>query len=101
MSWYRLELTDEEIRIGRLNKIQNDFMKMWLTLDANNDTALFHLRDANNNRDTLYIYSESKAHSEVFCRMFSAVSCDAPDFAELVPMVSGERLIERLSATRS
>ena len=78
MDWYKVELTEDQIRAGQLNHIQDEFQKWYVSLNAWRDTALFSCGREDDLSVTLYIYSTSPAHAEALCQMFPAKPCEPP-----------------------
>lgn len=79
MNWYKVELTEDQIRAGAFNRMQEEFQKWYVSLNAWRDTALFSRGRADDLSVTLYIYSTSSAHGEALCQMFPAKPCGPPE----------------------
>ena len=79
MNWYKLELTEDQITAGQFNRMQDEFQKWYLSLNAWRDTALFSRGREDDLSVTLYIYSKSPVHAEVLCQMFPAKPCEPPE----------------------
>jgi hypothetical protein len=79
MNWYKLELTEDQIKAGQLNRMQDEFQKWYVSLNAWRDTALFSRGREGDLSVTLYIYSKSPVHAEALCHMFPAEPCEPPE----------------------
>ena len=79
MNWYKVELTEDRIRAGHLNRLQDEFQKWYGSLNAWRDTALFSRGREDDLSMTLYIYSKSPVHAELLCQMFPTKPCEPPE----------------------
>ena len=79
MNWYKLELTEDQITAGQLNRVQDDFQTWYLSQNAWRDTALFSRGRDDDLGMTLYIYTKSPVHADVLCQMFPARPCEPPE----------------------
>ena len=75
MNWYKIELNEDQTAIGR---IQDEFSKWFMSLNARRDVALFSRRHPKDYGETLYIYSKSAVHGGLFSRLFRAAPCEPP-----------------------
>ena len=56
MNWYKVELTEDQIMARHLNRMQDEFQKWYVSLNAWRDTALFSRgREDDLQRDPLYL----------------------------------------------
>ena len=79
MNWYKLELTEDQIMAGQLNRIQDEFQKWYLSQKAWRDTALFSRGREDDLSMTLYIFTRSPVHAEVVCQLFPVNPCEPPE----------------------
>ena len=79
MNWYKVELTEDQIMAGQFDRLQNEFQKWYVSLNAWRDTALFSRGREDDRSVTLYIYSKSPVHAEALCQMFPAKPCEPPE----------------------
>ena len=79
MNWYKVELTEDQIRAGQLNRLQDEFQTWYVSLNAWKDTALFSRGGEDDLGVTLYICSKSPVHIEALCHMFPAKPCEPPE----------------------
>jgi hypothetical protein len=79
MNWYKVELTEAQMMAGEFNRVQEEFQKWYLSLNAWKDTALFSRGREDGLSVTLYIYSQSPVHAEALCQMFPAEPCEPPE----------------------
>jgi hypothetical protein len=63
---------------GEVSRLQDEFSKHFMSLDAWGETALFSRRHEHDYGETIYIYSESPAYAEIFCRVFPVTPCEPP-----------------------
>jgi len=78
MNWYSFELTEGQVMAGEVSRLQDEFSKHFMSLDAWGETALFSRRHEHDYGETIYIYSESPAYAEIFCRVFPVTPCEPP-----------------------
>ena len=78
MSWFKIELTEEQIAKGQLSLVRNEFSKWFLSVNVSREVALFSRRHPEDDGETLYIYSESPIYAELFLQWFSAAPCELP-----------------------
>jgi len=79
MNWYKVELTEDQIMAGQLDRLQDEFQKWYVSLNAWRDTALFSRGREDDRSLTLYIYSTLPVHAEALCHMFPARPCEPPE----------------------
>ena len=79
MYWYKAELTEDQIMAGEFNRMQEEFQKWYMSVNAWRDTALFSRGREDDLSVTLYIYSTSPVHTEALCQMFPAEPCEPPE----------------------
>jgi hypothetical protein len=85
MNWYKVELTEDQIRAGAFNRMQEEFQKWYASANAWRETALFSCGREDGRGVTLYIYSTSPAHAEALCHLFPAKPCGPPVPNHTVP----------------
>ena len=78
MNWYSFKMTEDQVMAGEVRRLQDEFSKYFMSLDAWGETALFSHRHERDYGETIYIYSESPVHAEIFCRLFPAIPCESP-----------------------
>lgn len=78
MNWYRVELSEDEIREDVLWKIQEQFERIYMDYDIWRITALYSQRQAKNLREIVYLYCEWDEYAALFCRLVSMSPCDPP-----------------------
>jgi hypothetical protein len=96
MNWYKLELTEDQIIAGQLNRMQDEFQKWYSSLNAWRETALFTRGREDDLGVTLYIYSKSPVHAEAVCQMFPARPCEPPELNHHQPVPSRTSLVLRI-----
>jgi hypothetical protein len=79
MNWYKVELTEDQIRAGAFNRMQEAFQKWYGSVNAWRETALFSRGREDDLGVTLYIYSTSPVHAEALCHLFPAEPCAPPE----------------------
>ncbi len=100
MNWYKVELTEDQIMAGEFNRMQEEFQKWYLSLDAWKDTALFSRGCEDDLSVTLYIYSQSPVHAEAVCQLFPAEPCEPPEPNHDQGVPSRTSLVLRIGGVR-
>jgi len=78
MSWFRFDLTEEQIANGQLSTVENEFSKWFSSLNVGGEVALFCRRHPEDDGKTMYVYSGSPIYAELFLQWFSAAPCEPP-----------------------
>ena len=79
MNWYKVELTEDQIMAGQFDRLQDEFQKWYVSLNAWRDTVLFSRGREDDRSVTLYIYSKSPVHADALSQMFPAKPCEPPE----------------------
>ena len=78
MSWYKVELNEEQMRQNALWKIQDQFTEIYISQNIWRVAALYSQHHEKGFSQTAYLYCESPVHAEMFCRLFSMSPCNPP-----------------------
>ena len=93
MSWYKIELTPDQIYRREGEKISDFFRQPWFLTDGWKSVCLFSQTLWPEMNTTYYIYTENDFYHNVFSELLGVIPCEPPELKNDPPLAESLRLL--------